>query len=129
METKLTPKEYAELHNISLVTVNKRIKNNVIKSIKEDNRRYIIIDDENTINADIIEETTSKPLLTNDLENLYKERINDLLRINKQLYKHNKQLIKENRELNNESKAVYKQFIGEMKLLLLPPEKKEKKKK
>ena len=129
METKLTPKEYAELHNISLVTVNKRIKNNVIKSIKEDNRRYIIIDDENTINADIIEETASKPLLTNDLENLYKERINDLLRINKQLYKHNKQLIKENRELNNESKAVYKQFIGEMKLLLPPPEKKEKKKK
>ena len=81
METKLTPKEYAELHNISLVTVNKRIKNNVIKSIKEDNRRYIIIDDENTINADIIEETTSKPLLTNDLENLYKERINDFMLI------------------------------------------------
>lgn len=141
MENKLSLQEYANLKQISLVTVNKHIKKGLINSVKEGARRYIILDTEE------IEVTNSfkknkLDLLTN-LETLYEARIQDLERVNKQFLKQNKQLNKqletkdkrikkleeELRELNNETKDVYRQFIGEMKTLMLPQKKEKKKKK
>lgn len=143
MKNKLTLQEYANLENISLVTVNKRVKKGLINSIKEGNRRYIIIDDVDSEVTNIQEE--NKPSLLTSLETLYEARIQDLEKFNKQFTKQIKQLnkqleIKDNRikeleskieKLDNETKGIYMQYISEMKSLLLPPapEKKPKKKK
>lgn len=140
MQNKLTLQEYANLENISLVTVSKRVKKGLVNSIKEKNRRYIIVDDEQsevTKNMD-----NNKPTLSTSLETLYEARIQDLERVNKQYLKQIKQINKqleikdirikelesELKELNNETKDIYKQFIGEMKTILIPNKVKKKKK-
>lgn len=140
MQNKLTLQEYANLENISLVTVSKRVKKGLVNSIKEKNRRYIIVDDEQsevTKNMD-----NNKPTLSISLETLYEARIQDLERVNKQYLKQIKQINKqleikdirikelesELKELNNETKDIYKQFIGEMKTILIPNKVKKKKK-
>jgi len=130
---KISLQEYAELKKISLVTVNKHIKNNIVESIKEKNRRYILIDRNEVVTK---KDTININSLDTNIESIYKERIKDLKIMNKQLIKQNKQLNKDNKLLFNdlknatdESKNVYKQFISEMKNIAIPHKKKEKKKK
>lgn len=141
MKNKLSLQEYANLKQISLVTVNKHIKKGLINSIKEGARRYIIIDEEEVEATNYTQK--NKPNLLTTLETLYEARIQDLERVNNQFIKQNKQLNKqleikdqrikeleeELRELNTETKDVYKQFINEMKTLMLPQKLEKKKKK
>jgi len=137
MEKKLSIKEYANLKGISEVTVNKYIKNKLVKSIKEGNRRYILLDEE-----ELKEITTNEPKEINNLDTIslikssYEQQIKLLHETNKKLAKDNKRLtkqlqVKENelKALNIEVKGVYQQFIGEMKTILLPPAPKKKKSK
>ncbi|PHO11317.1 hypothetical protein CPG38_13670 [Malaciobacter marinus] len=130
MEKKLSIKEYANLKGISEVTVNKYIKNKLVKSIKEGNRRYILLDEE-----ELKEISTNEPKEINNLDTIslikssYEEQIKLLQETNKRLVKENKRLTKELKALNIEVKGVYQQFIGEMKTILLPPAPKKKKSK
>jgi len=129
---KISLQEYAKLKKISLVTVNKHIKNNIVESIKEKNRRYILINRNEMVTE---KDTTNINSLDTSIESIYKERIKDLKLMNKQLMKQNKQLNKDNKLLikdlksaTDESKNVYKQFISEMKNIAIPHNKKKKKK-
>ena len=118
MSDKLTLKEYAKKKGISLVTVNKHINKGLINSIKEGNRRYIILDE------DIDNSSVNK---VNKVYKPYENNfINHLQRENKRLIKENKKLkkllIKKEKQLvktTNNEKQTLLNYIGELKQLQL----------
>ena len=136
MRNKLTLKEYANIKNISLVTLNNWIKKDLVNSIKEGSRRYIVIKDEDV----------NKPLEKihkGTLDYKPKDIIKEYKSFNKILEKRNKQLYKlllkkdtrinklenEVKELNSSKNNLLLDYVSEMKKLYLPPVLNDSKKK
>ena len=123
----MTLKEYANLKNISLVTLNNRIKKGLINSIKEGNRRYVVYDGED---LDSLSKDINKYSLDNHSEDILKE----YKLLNKSLERQNKKLYKlinkkdlrivelENdiKELNNTKNNLLLDYVSEMKNIYLP---------
>ncbi|MCP4971710.1 MAG: helix-turn-helix domain-containing protein [Arcobacter sp.] len=122
MVTKLTVKEYAELLEISTVAVYKKISNQTINSIKENNKTLVIVEDKELTNFSKITNKQKNNLQINSLESYLKVE-------NKQLKKQVKKLQKELKKSQDTKESLLMNYVSEMKNLYLPPGQKVEKKK
>jgi predicted site-specific integrase-resolvase len=133
MVNKLSLQEYANLHNISLVTVNKRINKGLINSVKEGNRRYILkeeaIEDTDKVNE------VNKPIYEDELNTFINHLQKEVKYLKKEVKRLNKQLEKKDEQLQSATKTKEEALINygnEMKrlssLILEAPKKKKGKK-
>jgi len=109
---KLTVQEYANKYNTNVQKVYRQIKKGVLKSVKENNKTYIIIDSL----EELKEENTFKQ---NDKQNENNEFIKYLLKENKKLKKllnkkdkEIKALTKKILEINETKEKLYEKVIG-----------------
>lgn len=127
MQNKLTLKEYANIKNISLVTLNNWIKKDLVNSIKDGSRRYIVVKDGDVnkplekINKDTLD---YKP---KDIIKEYKSFNKILEKRNKQLYKlllkkdtRINELENEVKKLNSSKNNLLLDYVAEMKKLYIP---------
>jgi uncharacterized protein YoxC len=141
---KVTIKEYMEQENISRTTVENRIKNGDIESVKEGRNRYIKV--YKVCKPEFVQ-SLQTPLHSKDEESEYikelkatiKEQKKELKQTKRELKKEIKfsrketqKLLQKNEDLNqivykekDESIQILKQYIGEVKLLAQAPSQKE----
>ena len=98
MSKLVTVKEYAELFNISLGTIYKYIKADKLKSVKQNGKIYVVIEDnfkekKQTPTIEIIQDPEIKVEIENEVE-ILKTRIRELedyMQLCKRLIKNNEQ--------------------------------------
>ena len=140
MFVKMTIKEYMAQENVSRTTVENRIKNGDLESIKEGRNRYVkvykpckpeFVQSLQTPLQTSLYQKDKKNDYTQELMATIKEQKKEIKQLKKELRKEIKfsrkeiqRLIQKNEELNqtiqkekDESITILKQFIGEMKLL------------
>jgi len=130
---KLTIKEYMTRENVSRTTVENRIKNGDLESIKEGRFKFVKVykvckaDTLQTVQTPV-QTFVHPPLQTNTLNEEYiqelktqiKEQKKELKRTKKELKNITQQLLEEkdiNKKEKDESIKILKQYIGEVKLL------------
>jgi uncharacterized protein YoxC len=145
---KVTIKDYMEQENISRTTVDNRIKNGDIESVKEGRNRYIKV--YKVCKPEFVQSLQTPlqtPLHSKDEESEYikelkatiKEQKKELKQTKKELKreiefsrKETQKLLQKNEDLNqivykekDESIQILKQYIGEVKLLTQAPVQKD----
>lgn len=141
MFEKITIKEYMERENVSRTTVDNRIKNGDLETIKEGRYRFVKVYKPNvkesvqTVQTNV-NQTVQTPLQTKSFQEQYieelKQQIKDqkreLKKTKKELKKVTQELLDEkdlNKKEKDETVKILKQYIGEVKLLTQKEEIKE----
>ena len=129
MGNKLTVKEYAELLGISTVAVYKKISNQVINSIKEDNKTFVIVEDKELTNFSKVSSKPKNKLEVNSLESYLKVENKQLKKQVKRLQKEIKYTHEKLEKLQDKKENLLLDYVSEMKKLYLPPVLNDSKKK
>ena len=88
---KVTLREYAKRHKLSYFNVMKMVKNGNVKSVVEDDKEYILIEEEREKEiADVIASENGKPLSLEEENTLLKKEV---AKLRKALEKCNKRTI------------------------------------
>jgi len=88
---KVTLREYAKRHKLSYFNVMKMVKNGNVKSVVEDDKEYILIEEEREKEiAEVIASENSKPLSLEEENKLLKKEI---ILLKKALEKCNKRTV------------------------------------